>query len=118
MMTAIKVYLDEDVHPSIADALRLRGWRALTTIEASRQGSGDIDQIRFAAENGCAIVSYNVADFPRLHYEISGAGDRHAGIVVATQDNPSANARALLSLVSAFSAEDLVDQLVFLNNWM
>ena len=31
-MTAAKVYLDEDVHSLIADALRLTGWDALTTI--------------------------------------------------------------------------------------
>jgi hypothetical protein len=30
-MAAIRVYLDEDVHPFIADALRLRGWEALTS---------------------------------------------------------------------------------------
>ena len=30
-MTAIKLYLDEDVHHLIAQALRLRGWTALTT---------------------------------------------------------------------------------------
>ena len=34
-MAAAKVYLDEDVHPFIADALRLRGWEALTTREAN-----------------------------------------------------------------------------------
>jgi hypothetical protein len=33
-MALIRVYLDEDVHNLIADALRLRGWDALTTIEA------------------------------------------------------------------------------------
>jgi hypothetical protein len=34
-MAAIRVYLDEDVNPFIADALRLRGWDAidgLTTV--------------------------------------------------------------------------------------
>ncbi|MBC8870234.1 MAG: DUF5615 family PIN-like protein [Planctomycetes bacterium] len=116
-MTPVKVYLDEDVHHLIAHALRLRGWDALTTIAAGRQGSSDLEQLRFAAENGYAILTYNVSDFPRLHYEIIDADD-HGGIVVATQDDPSANARTLLSLLSAFSSEDIADQLIFLNNWM
>jgi hypothetical protein len=37
---------------------------------------------------------------------------------VAAQDDPAANARTLLKLLSVFSADDLVDQLLFLNNWM
>lgn len=110
--------MDEDVHTLIAHALRLRGWEALTTVEAGRQGSSDLDQIRFATEKGYAILSYNVADFPRLHYEIINAGGRHAGIIVATQNNPAANARTLLSLIDTFSAEDFSNQLIYLNNWM
>ncbi len=47
-MTNIKIYLDEDVHTYIAEALRLRGWEALTTEEAGRRGMGDPDQIAFA----------------------------------------------------------------------
>ncbi len=30
-MAAIRLYLDEDAHPFIADAVRIRGWEALTT---------------------------------------------------------------------------------------
>jgi len=117
-MPPIKVYLDEDVHHLIAHALVLRGWNALTTVEAGRAGSNDFQQIQFAATNGYVIISYNSSDFPRLHYEIMDAGNHHGGIIVATQENPWANARALLSLLSTFSADDFVDQLVYLNNWM
>lgn len=35
-MAAIRIYLDEDVHTFIANALRLRGWDALTTTSAAR----------------------------------------------------------------------------------
>jgi hypothetical protein len=117
-MASVKVYLDEDVHNLIADALRLRGWEAQTTVQAGNQSQPDSNQILYAAAHGYSIVSYNVTDFPRLHDEIIAAGGHHAGIIIATQDRPSANARALLSLVSAFTAEDFADQLVYLNNWM
>ena len=116
-MTSIKIYLDEDVHHLIAHALRLRSWEAITTFDAGRQGSTDLEQIRFAADNSYVILSYNVSDFPRLHYEIVGAGDHHAGIIVATQEDPAANARTMLALVSTFSAEDFTNQLIYLNNW-
>ena len=117
-MSPIKVYFDEDVHHLIAHALSLRSRNTLTTVEAGRAGTSDLQQIQFAAENGYVIISYNSSDFPRLHYEIMNAGNHHAWIIVATQDKLGANARALLSLLSTFSAEDFVDQLVYLNNWM
>ncbi|MCE9553790.1 MAG: DUF5615 family PIN-like protein [Planctomycetes bacterium] len=117
-MAQIKVYLDEDVHHLIAQALELRGWEVLTTPGAGRSGSSDGEQIQFAADHGYAILSYNVADFPRLHHERVAAGLGHAGIIVATQDDPGANARAMLAIVSTFSADDLVNQLLYLNNWM
>jgi hypothetical protein len=111
-MTPPKIYLDEDVHHLIAHALRHRGWEALTTVDAGRPATEDLDQIRFAADSGHAILTYNITHFPRLHYELMNSGDHHAGIIVATQENPSANARTMLSLVSAFAAEDLVDELI------
>lgn len=116
-MAAAKVYLDEDVHPFIADALRLRGREALTTQEAGRRGEADLDQLRFAAARGFVLVTYNVQDFPRLHYELLARGEKHAGIIVATQEDPRRNIRALLSLLSSVSAEELVGNLVYLNNW-
>jgi hypothetical protein len=117
-MAQIKIYLDEDVHNLIAETVRRRGWEAQTTIEAGNQRAPDMDQIRYASERGYCIVTYNVTDFPRLHYEIRSRGDHHSGIIVATQDRPSINAKTLLKLLGTFAAEDFVDQLIYLNNWM
>ena len=117
-MRPLKIYLDEDVHNLIAHALVLRDWDARTTVEAGLSGASDLQQIQFATANRSAIVSYNSSDFPRLHYEILNKGNHHSGIIVATQDNPRENVRALLSLLNTFSSEDFVDQLVYLNNWM
>jgi hypothetical protein len=81
-MTAMKIYLDEDVHTFIAHTLRLRGWEALTTQKAGQREVDDIGQIAFATERGYAMLSYNVQDFPRLHYELIGSGQPHSGIIV------------------------------------
>ncbi len=117
-MTAARVYLDEDVHPFIVDALRRRGWEALTTTEAANLGQTDEAQIRFAAASGYALLTYNIQDFPRLHYEMAVAAEPHAGIIVATQADPRLNIRALVRLLASRSAESLRDALVYLNNWM
>ena len=116
-MAAAKVYFDEDVHPLIADALVLRGWEALTTVQAARLRSTDIEQIQFAASRGYVMFSYNIRDFPRLHFELLAAGEHHAGIIMATQEDPKRNAKTLLSLLDAFDATDFADQLLYLNNW-
>jgi len=116
-MAAAKAYLDEDVHPFIADALRLRGWDALTTNDAGRRGASDRHQVRFATEKGYAFVTYNVRDLPRMHYEMMAAGEHHSGIIVAVQDDPRRTIRALLNLLASVSAEALCDSLVYANNW-
>lgn len=117
MTEAIKVYLDEDVHVFFAHALRLRGWEALTTTEAERRGDTDQDQIAFAAHHRYAILTYNSRDFPRLHYEIVANGKTHTGIIVATQEDPRRNLRALFNLLNTLSADAIDSQLVYLNNW-
>jgi predicted nuclease of predicted toxin-antitoxin system len=116
-MAALKIYLDEDVHPYIAQALRLRGWEALTTVEAGQRTATDEEQLQFATERGYAIVTHNSADFPRLHSEWTASGKAHPGIIVATQDDPRRNIRALLNLVSSISDDAMRGSLVYLNNW-
>jgi hypothetical protein len=74
----------------------------LTTQEAEQREADDVDQIAFATERGYTLVSYNVQDFPRLHYELIARGQSHTGIIVATQDNPRRNLRALFNLLDAF----------------
>ncbi len=116
-MAAIKVYLDEDVHIYIAQALRLRGWEALTTEEVGQRGVDDSEQIILAIQRGYSILTYNINDYPRLHYEIVTSGETHAGIIVGTREDPRRNIRALLNLLGKLSAEAMKDQLVYLNNW-
>jgi predicted nuclease of predicted toxin-antitoxin system len=114
-MAAIRLYLDEDVHPFIADALRLRGWEALTTVEAGRRTTDDREQLTFAAENGYVLLTYNIRHFPRIHYEMVVGGKPHAGIIVAVQDDPRRNIRALFNLLTNVSAEAIHGNLVYLN---
>ncbi len=116
-MAALKIYLDEDVHPFVAQALRLRGWDALTTVEAGRRTTSDDAQLDFATEQGRALLTYNSRDFSRMHSERIAAGRTHAGIIVATQDDPRRNIRGLLRLINAVPAEAITDQLIYLSNW-
>lgn len=116
-MTALRLYLDEDVHAFIADALRLRGYEAIITRDHGRLGANDTDQLTFIQRHGYALLTYNVNDFPHLHFQWLAVGKHHPGIIIASRENPSQNIRALLNLLSLVSAEDLADQLEYLNFW-
>ncbi len=116
-MAAIRLYLDEDVHTFIAEAIRLRGYEATTTRDQSRLGAEDADQLGFTQRQGYTLVTYNVHDYPRLHYEWLAAGKPHAGIIIASRENLRRNIRALLNLLALVSAEEMANQLEYLNNW-
>jgi len=57
----IKLYLDEDVPEAVAMGLELRGYDVLTVREAGRKGQSDIQQLRFSAAEGRAIITFNTA---------------------------------------------------------
>lgn len=116
-MTAPRLYLDEDVHVFIADALRLRGYEATTTRDRGRLGADDFDQLAFVQRHGYTLLTYNVQDFPRLHYQWLTAGKHHPGIIIASREHPGQNVRALLNLLALVTAEEMVDQLEYLNSW-
>ena len=60
-MTAPRLYLDEDVDPLLARILADRGFDVLTTRDARRIAARDEDQLAFAAREGRAILTHNVA---------------------------------------------------------
>jgi hypothetical protein len=117
-MATVRFYLDEDVHTFIAEAVRLRGYEATTTRDQRRLGAEDPDQLRFTRQRGYTLVTYNVQDYPRLHYEWLATGKHHAGIIIAEREDPRRNIRALLNLVALVTAEEMVDQLEYLNYWV
>jgi predicted nuclease of predicted toxin-antitoxin system len=116
-MAVVRLYLDEDVHTFIAAALRLRGYDATTTRDQSRRGAEDPDQLAFAYQHGYTLLTYNVQDFPRLHYEWLAAEKQRAGIIIASRENPTLNIRALLNLLALVAAEEMADQLEYLKFW-
>lgn len=59
----MKLYLDEDMSPKVAHALRQRGHDVLCAHEAGNDGLSDDAQLRHAAEQGRHLVTYNRRDF-------------------------------------------------------
>ncbi len=116
-MANIKLYLDEDGEVFLADAVRRRGYEATTARDCGNLGIVDLAQIDFACQNGFVILTYNVHDFPRLHYEIIGRNGHHNGFVVAKKEGFTVVLRRLLKLLTSRSAEDMQDALEYLSSW-
>jgi len=113
----IKLYLDEDVEVFLADAIRRRGYEATTARDCGNLGISDAAQIVLAYQSGFVVLTYNVHDFPRLHYEILSRNQHHSGLIIARKESPTLTLRRLLKLLAARSAEDMHDALEYLSSW-
>ena len=116
-MTHPSFFTDEDMFGDLAPQLRLAGLRATSTPEANRLGESDQAQLEWAAQNGFAIVTFNVKDFARLHVTWMKAGLHHAGVVLSRQRPIGDVLRRLTHLASRLDARTMVDRLEYLSNW-
>jgi hypothetical protein len=104
---------------ALVEALRVRQIDVLTALEADNIEVPDDEHLQFAAEQDRVLYSFNVGDFCRLHGEFLGAGRRHAGIVVARQQQYSVGQQMhrLLKLIATRSEEEMENQIEFLSAW-
>ena len=85
----MKLYLDENLSPRIAELLRARGLDAISAHEAGNTQLADPAQLRYATSQGRAIVTCDVADFVVLATELIAANAEHAGIVLVSSAFPT-----------------------------
>ncbi len=117
-MSRIRWYVDEDaMRISFVEALRKAGLDVETVADADRLGISDSNQLRWAAERGRVLYTFNVKDFSLLHAQWLTQGNSHAGIVVVPRQHYSLGdqLRGLMELTNSHSAEDMVNQLIYLS---
>lgn len=78
----MKVYLDEDLSPSVALLLRQRGVDATSAHDVGNGQLQDRAQLEYATREGRAIVTRNVVDFLQLAHNAVATNTAHAGIVL------------------------------------
>ena len=116
----LRLYIDEDsMSHALVDALRARGADVATPFEVGMMGQPDEDQLKFAADSGRALFTFNVGDFLALHTQWQSVGQNHAGIILAQQQQFTVGElmRRLLKLIASKPAEAMVNQLEFLSAW-
>lgn len=103
--------------PALAAALRKRGIDASTVVELGLAGRSNPDLLAFAAVDGYAVLTENVADFARIAAERLTAGEHHHGVLIALSSRFSRRPSGVPNIVAAVSLladENLEDRLVYL----
>jgi len=120
-VSEIQLYLDEDVEAhALIRALRSRGVNVATTSEANLMEATDEAQLEWASREGRVLMTYNAADFCRLHARFSEETRTHAGLLVAEQQRHSVGEtmRGVLKLRATLDAQAMRGRLEFLNRWI
>jgi hypothetical protein len=119
-LSQIKLYIDEDAMDShLVASLRSRDVPVVTVWDAGMTEKTDEEQLAFATEIGCALYSFNVSDFHRLHTKVASAGREHAGMILAPQRRYSVGEqlRRILRIRASMTAASIRNQVEFLSNW-
>ena len=110
----IRLYLDEDVHKRVASALRLRHFDVISAHEVGHWGLSDEEQLTYAATEGRALFTFNTADYLRLHLDWLQRGKEHYGIIVSNQLPIGETVRRLLNLLNRVSADEMRNEIRWL----
>ena len=110
----IELYLDEDVDVFIADLVRARGFKAITTQEAGQIGKGDEEQLAYSVSLQNTFFTHNRDDFEKLAEEYFEAGKEHHGIIIAVRRQPYEIVRRLLAVLNNVTADEMKNQLRYM----
>ena len=113
----IRLYLDEDVHRGLAAALQVRRFDAVSAHDIGRRGASDAEQLAWAAAEQRALCTFNTMDFLRLHQAWIRADRPHWGIIVSEQAPVGEITRRLLKLLNHVTADDMRNQLYWLQSF-
>lgn len=113
-MTILAVlYTDEDMSALVVTLLRSRGLDVTTVPEQATLGKTDREQLEFATFLGRCILTHNRVDFERLHLQYMDEDKQHFGIIVVPQKNAYEVAQRIGILVSALTADEIMNQLLY-----
>lgn len=78
----MRLYLDENLSPRLAEVLRSRGLDAVSAHEVGKVQLSDRRQLEYATAQGRAVLTRDVGDFSGLAIGAVAANADHAGIIL------------------------------------
>lgn len=116
-MPSPKLHLNEHLSPRLAEQLREYGFDVTSTIELGMAEDDDDEPLAYAASAQRAIVTFNHKDFSPRHDRYLAEGKDHWGIILSTEEPPNVLRHRLLRLLNTLSADDLKNQVRWLNEF-
>lgn len=112
-----KLYLNEHLSPRLAAQLRKYGFDVVSSQEAEMLSADDEQQLAFAASERRAIITFNFSDFVSLHEKYMAEDEEHWGIIFSTAESIAVLLHRLLRLLNSVSADELKNQIRWLNKF-
>lgn len=109
-----ELYTDEDVSVLVAELLRVRGFSAVTTLEAGNLNASDEEQLEFAVAGQKIMLTHNRDDFVALAENYFATGQKHYGIIVAVRRPPQQIVARLLAILNQTTADEMINQLLYI----
>jgi len=113
-MQIARIYTDEDIYGELAEALRKRGVDAESTAEAGNLGLEDREQLAYAVTQKRAILTFNRDHYERLAVEYFLNDREHYGIIISPQYEFGELLRRVLKLLESVTADELRNQIRYL----
>jgi predicted nuclease of predicted toxin-antitoxin system len=114
-MSQVKLYLDEDVNPRLAQDLRQRGYDALATGEVSNFKLSDRDQLDYARGQGRTLLTHNRDDFLEIAKECAINQISHHGILYIPQVSYRQLLHRVLNLLAMATEEQIRDVFIWIS---
>lgn len=95
----MKVYLDEDLSPRLAERLRRRGVDAVSAFEVGNVQLSDREQLAYATQEGRCLVTRNARHFVLLGRDAIRRQEPHAGILLCPPSLRGSEIRALADAI-------------------
>jgi uncharacterized protein with PIN domain len=116
-MSKPKLYLNENLSWRIARALRGYGYDVISSHEVEMNAEPDDTQLAFAVEQQRAVVTNNFRDFVELHHQYAAQQQDHYGVVLTTKIPLSLMIHRLRQFFQCVSADELINQIRWLNEF-
>ncbi len=101
----MKLYLDEDISPKVAEILRKKGLDAISAHEAGMLESSDDEQLAYAAAKGRVMVTRNRVDFIALTVQFFEGLKPHKGLIIVPHTIPGSEFGMLAALLMKYINE-------------
>ncbi len=114
---AVRLLLDEDVRPVLAEILRDRGYDVHHVLELGHAAKTDDEQLGFAVTVERAILTHNIRDFLLLDRAYRSDDRAHWGIVVSDQVPLAELLGRVLRFLSQRTEDEVRNQILWLHDF-